>query len=388
MYEIESPEYVFRAPVVPPPFPEFEEQKKPDQHYREDPERTRTYTAKYRHLTAGCTYGKATKIYSKHEEAPAEKPWDPWYPLINSYDYSLVRWMLGGSVSKDRMQAFLDNGLDRFESPDIANADSLRSRMENLAWGLGEQNSWLRYNFQPEDIPSFTKRGPYKHNKASGTKGFAEEEARNNPATVYYRDIMKCIQLLIGHLPFQDNSDYEPVKMYDDSGARVYNEINSGKWWWKTQQKISVGGTLVPVLLASDKTHLTNYSGDKSGWPLYMSIGNIHKDIRRKLSNNAWILLGLLPVPPKACGRSFADNVFHTAVDKILAPLKNINPNGEGVELHCADGHIRRGFPILAAWIADYPEYSTIMGCTSMWCPCCEIPLKEMGHVQVKTCGG
>ena len=296
--------------------------------------------------------------------------------------------MLAGSVSKDRMQAYLDEGLDRFESPDITNADSLRNRVENLAWGLGEQNSWLRYDFKPEDLPTAsTKRGPCKNKTTRNAriKALAEEEARSDPATVYYRDIMRCIQLLIGHIPFQGVSDYEPIKLYDGSGARVFNEINSGKWWWRTQQRISAGGTLVPILLASDKTHLTNYSGDKSGWLLYMSIGNIRKDTRRKISNNAWILLGLLPIPPKACGRSFADNLFHTAVDKILAPLKKVNPKGEGIELHCADGHIRRGFPVLAAWIADYPEYSTIMGCTNMWCPCCEIPLKEMGHVQVKS---
>ncbi|KAF8417083.1 hypothetical protein EV426DRAFT_540826, partial [Tirmania nivea] len=35
------------------------------------------------------------------------------------------------------------------------------------------------------------------------------------------------------------------------------------------------GGTLVPVLLVSDETHLTNFSGDKKLWSVYMSIGNI-----------------------------------------------------------------------------------------------------------------
>ncbi|KAF8436974.1 hypothetical protein BGX38DRAFT_1098973, partial [Terfezia claveryi] len=40
------------------------------------------------------------------------------------------------------------------------------------------------------------------------------------------------------------------------------------------------GGTLVPILLASDETHLTNFSRDKKLWPVYMSISNIRSSIR------------------------------------------------------------------------------------------------------------
>jgi Plavaka transposase len=152
---------------------------------------------------------------------------------------------------------------------------------------------------------------------------------------------MKCIQLLLGQLAFQGLMDYQPVQLYDDAGNRVYNEISSGNWWWKTQAKISDGGTLIPILLASDKTQLTTYSGDKSGWPLYMSIGNIRKDIRRKISNNAWILIGLLPIPPKGCGRVLSDTIFHRTIDRILRPLAEVDPQGTGHEFHCGDGNIR-----------------------------------------------
>ena len=34
-------------------------------------------------------------------------------------------------------------------------------------------------------------------------------------------------------------------------------------------------GTLIPILLASDKTHLPNFSGDKKLYPVYISIGNV-----------------------------------------------------------------------------------------------------------------
>ena len=62
---------------------------------------------------------------------------------------------------------------------------------------------------------------------------------------------------------------------------------------------LPVGSTLIPVLLSSDQTFLTNFSGDKKLWPLFMSIGNIRSYIRNKPTEQAWILIGLLPVAPK-----------------------------------------------------------------------------------------
>ncbi|KAF8425423.1 hypothetical protein BGX38DRAFT_1081430, partial [Terfezia claveryi] len=53
------------------------------------------------------------------------------------------------------------------------------------------------------------------------------------------------------------------------------------------QKQVPTGCMVVPVLLASDQTHLTNFSGDKKLWPLYMSIGNIKSTIRNKPTMNA-----------------------------------------------------------------------------------------------------
>jgi hypothetical protein len=73
--------------------------------------------------------------------------------------------------------------------------------------------------------------------------------------------------------------------------------MNTGDWW-DTQNQLPAGVTIVPVICASDKTHLTNFSGDQHVWPLYHTIGNIRKDIRRTPKKRAWILVGLIPCPP------------------------------------------------------------------------------------------
>ena len=52
--------------------------------------------------------------------------------------------------------------------------------------------------------------------------------------------------------------------------------------------------TIVLIILSSNKTQLTLFR-NKSAYPLYMSIGNIPKEIWQKPSSRAYILLGYLP---------------------------------------------------------------------------------------------
>src|SRR5260370_13311602 len=54
---------------------------------------------------------------------------------------------------------------------------------------------------------------------------------------------------------------------------------------------LKVGMTVLGVILASDKMHPMNFSGDKAMHAVCMSLGNIHKVVQRKLSSKAWLLV-------------------------------------------------------------------------------------------------
>jgi len=56
--------------------------------------------------------------------------------------------------------------------------------------------------------------------------------------------------------------------------------MNKGDWWWDTQDQLPTRAMIVPVICGSEKTHLTNFSGDQQAWSLYLTIGNIGKDNR------------------------------------------------------------------------------------------------------------
>lgn len=84
--------------------------------------------------------------------------------------------------------------------------------------------------------------------------------------------------------------------------------------------------TIIPIILSSDKTQITVFSG-KSAYPVYLAIGNLPKDIRCKPSMNAQVLLAYLPVASfenvtnQAAQHRMTINLFHACMRKIVKPL-------------------------------------------------------------------
>jgi len=115
-----------------------------------------------------------------------------------------------------------------------------------------------------------------------------------------------------------------------------------------------------------------------------MSIGNIPKDIRRKPSQHAYVLLGYLPttrlehIPNKAARRCTVGNLFHTCMAGILEPLKTAGIKGH--TMASGDGVVQRTHPIFACFMADYPEQVLAVGVKTSECPACTVHHNELGE--------
>ena len=102
----------------------------------------------------------------------------------------------------------------------------------------------------------------------------------------------------------------------------------------------------------SDQTNLTNLSGDKKVWPVYITIGNLPSARRNSPGSMAVLLLGLLPVPPKLSKSSKAerrqrkinaDTLVQDVLELIFAPLQDVAH--VGIPIDCADGKVRLLLP-------------------------------------------
>ncbi|KAI9461560.1 hypothetical protein BJY52DRAFT_1203368 [Lactarius psammicola] len=196
---------------------------------------------------------------------------------------------------------------------------------------------------------------------------------------VFYRDILQCIHTLFGDPDLGPYLIFAPEKHYidDERTEQMYHDMHTGSWWWSTQAAVerdTPGATIVPVLISTDKTQLTLFR-NKSAYPIYMTIGNIPKEIRCKTSLRAYVLLGYLPTTKleleknKARRKRLTANLYHACMQCILDPLASAGENG--VFMSTAEGLVHWNHPILASFIGDYPEQVLTTCSLSGDCPTC-----------------
>jgi len=105
----------------------------------------------------------------------------------------------------------------------------------------------------------------------------------------------------------------------------------------------------------SDQTDLTNLSGDKKAWPVYITIAHLPSAQRNSQGSIAVLLLALLPVPPKLSKSSKPErrqrkinaDTLQDVFELIFAPLQDVTP--VGIPINYADGKVQLCFPILSA---------------------------------------
>jgi hypothetical protein len=157
------------------------------------------------------------------------------------------------------------------------------------------------------------------------------------------------------------------------------------------QSTLDDGDTVVPMIFLSDATHLTNFSGDKKAWPVYMTIGNLSTTIRMAPSYHGILLIALLPIPIKMrdvpVSQHNAQKEHNRMIQQhvlrhVLGPL--MDTDRRIFYARCADDYFRRCVASPAAWIADYSEHRDLHNIKNGSCYWCECPHDEMGEFPVK----
>ncbi|KAJ7722680.1 hypothetical protein B0H16DRAFT_1666226 [Mycena metata] len=342
------------APNVPPPTREVRKAAEDRFHHK-------PIIEKYPSPLAGKPISRPTsqsseEVYQSFLDGSAAT--NPYAPFISKMDWEVAKWAkLRGAGST----AFSD----------LLNIEGVQDSL-NLSYGNSVQLNKIIDEKLP-GRPKFTR---------------SQVVVNGEVYHLYSRDILECVRALWGDTDFAPYLFVAPERHYIDKDKTIcmYHNMHTGKWWWSTQaavEKDYPGATIVPIIISSDKTQLTVF-GNKTAYPVYMTLGNIPKKIRRKPSRRGYVLLAYLPtskmknIKNKAARRRVLANVFHACMKDLLAPLKSAGVTG--IALTSGDGVTRRGHPIYATFVGDYPEQCLITCVKTGDCPTCEVPRDELGE--------
>jgi hypothetical protein len=137
--------------------------------------------------------------------------------------------------------------------------------------------------------------------------------------------------------------------------------------------------------VSTDKTQLTLFH-DKQAYPIYLTIGNIPKQIRQTLSRHAHMLIGYIPttkfttISNKAARRRALANLFHTCMRTALGPIGSYSETG--FDMMSGDGVWQRCHPIFATFIGDYPEQALVTCTYNGRCSKCMVAPGQLGEYE------
>ncbi|KAG2034075.1 hypothetical protein BDR03DRAFT_935443 [Suillus americanus] len=297
---------------------------------------------------AGWALHEGETSFERYRTYQEEEGEDPWSPFEDVEEWDLAQWLIK-NLGQTRTNEFL-------KLPITQNRSKL---------SFHNNRSFLQHVDKLPHGPGWTCKKVTVHGNCKDENS----EMMQEDVELWIRDPVECVKELIGNPSFKEDMAYSPAKAYADRAGqdRIIDEMWTADWWGEKQKALPEGATIALIILSSDKMSLSQFRGDKSAWPVYMSIGNIAKAKRRQASARATVLIGYLP----------AGKLDYYCMAILLQPL--IGAGTDGVEMVCADSWVCRVYPILAEYMANFPEQCLVSCCKENRCPKCLVAANKHG---------
>ncbi|KAF8151363.1 hypothetical protein B0H34DRAFT_678011 [Crassisporium funariophilum] len=234
------------------------------------------------------------------------------------------------------------------------------------------QPPWAPFETKKDQNKQIPEAGNFTGNKTDSMGHFKTEEVE-----LWHRNPLECIVKLFSNSKFKGKQVYTPICVFRNADGTncKYSEMWTSNWWWEIQELLEDGATVCPII-----------HGNKMAWPVNLSIGNIQKATRCQTTERAMVLIGYIPVTKLECFTKSQRStqlyqLFYDCMNCLLKPLEAAGRTG--VDMVCADSFIRQIFPMLAAYIAHYPEQCLVCCCKENTCPECAVKGQKRGEYLV-----
>ncbi|KAG2335684.1 hypothetical protein BDR05DRAFT_978916 [Suillus weaverae] len=180
-------------------------------------------------------------------------------------------------------------------------------------------------------------KGPKWHCTTIQTEGYIT----THPVHLIWRDALEVTRHIFGNPVFTNDMEFDPYEIQD---------------------QLPPGATIVPIILASNKTPVTCQTGGLKMHPMFLTTANIRSDIRMKATTHTWSCIAYMPIPQFVCHPDFCSllqaRVWHRCVDIVCENLKIAAATG--TSMVDPSGHSRYSFTPLVAYTANLPEQQMI----------------------------
>ncbi|TFK50717.1 hypothetical protein OE88DRAFT_1630361 [Heliocybe sulcata] len=332
-------------------------------------------------------------------------------PFSNMSVWRLMSWMWGGSHTKSVAE------LDRLVHDVILAPDF--SKEDFQQFDAKRETAKLDESLQPSAGSSTYRDGWHETAVEIAVPDGKAHRTPDSPVPMFavpglhFRSIIEVIKAAwqdarsrrFHFVPFKEYWQHTSSR---DLPQRVYHELYASDAFTKAHEELqeqlpepdcNLERVICALMFWSDSTHLASF-GNASLWPIYMFFGNQSKYDRAKPSSSACHHIAYIPKLPDSFFDYFlgltgqgpsADMITHCrreimhAVWRILLDDDFMHAYEHGMVITCSDGVMRRVFPRIFTYSADYPEKVLLANIRNLGdCPCprCKIQkarIPEMG---------
>ncbi|KAG2118340.1 hypothetical protein BD769DRAFT_1362448 [Suillus cothurnatus] len=185
------------------------------------------------HPESGSIYGfdhPNTFQHMKNHEYEAHQEHNVYYPFTDRDEWDLARF-LSDNLNQGQITHFLKSEAQK--PPAYKTAQQLFTFMDALP------------------------KGPKWRCTMIQTEGYIT----THPVHLIWHDALEVTQHIFGNPAFANDMEFNPYEIYDN-GEQEYSEWMSSSCAHDIQDQLPWGATIVPIVLASDKTPVTRQWAD------------------------------------------------------------------------------------------------------------------------------